>query len=79
MSRWTVNQLYEDIKIVAEHDPGRIVEKAQMTLFNENLRLAQQEFPDNPILKAIPMAEGEVNFGDMLSRVGQLRAALVDS
>lgn len=79
MSRWTVNQLYEDIKLVAEREPGRIVEKAHITLFNENLKMARQEFPDNPILKAIPMAEGEVSFADMLSRVGQLRAALVDS
>ena len=73
----TVEQLYSDVEKLAQN-PGRLAEPAMLELFNANLAEAKKQYSSNAILAAIQEASGEVKFGDLLVRIGQLKAVLID-
>ena len=75
----TVNQLYDDVRAVAEREPSALADDGMAAIFNANLEEARIEYPEHPILKAIPKASsGTTRFNHLLVRVGQLKQVLED-
>lgn len=77
MSLGTVAQLYKDLETLSKNS-GHFAAEALLAIFNANLAEAKAKHPDDAVLKAIPVASGEVRIGDLLVRVGQLKAAMED-
>ncbi len=76
MSLESVDQLYKDVALVSNKFGGHFAEAAVTTMFNANLQVAKQKYPDDPILAAVPEATGQVRNSDLLVRTGQLKAII---
>ena len=71
-------QFYSDIDKVAPKQPGQNVDAVHITIFNALLVQAQNDHPSDSILQALPKAEGNVLYSDMLVRAGLLMQILQD-
>ncbi|GAB4317166.1 MAG: hypothetical protein Kow0059_10090 [Candidatus Sumerlaeia bacterium] len=72
-----INQFYQDLERLAEHDASLILEDTSIVLFNALLAAAAQAFPDHVYLAAFhPWEPRSVKAKDALICVGQLRALL---
>ena len=75
----TLRQLHSDLEKVATKSSGQFADPVMLTLFNANLAMAKKEYGDDPVIGALPAAQGQVRVGDLLVRVGQLMVAVEEN
>jgi len=78
MSYSLAKQFYTDIDKVAQKQAGQFVDAAHITIFNALLTEAKSKHPNDTVLQALPQAEGDVRYSDMLARAGLLMQILKD-
>jgi len=78
VSDGTILQLYENVEKLAGKKPGELAAEAMIVIFNVNLDEAKKKHPEDAVLRSIPKASGEVRLGDLLVRVGQMKAVVAN-
>ena len=78
MSLNTVRQLHSDLEKLAPKNAGQLSDPGLFAAFNANLEQSKAEHPDDKIIATLQVADKNTRVGDLLVRVGQLKASLED-
>lgn len=76
MSASQAKQLHSDFDKLAQKTPDHFVEAAPLAIFNALLKSAKAKLSDNIVLQAVPEANGDVKYADIVVRVGIVKEAL---